>query len=146
MSSKFYTDPQFNTFEVYGPLPPVPVAIPTSTAGTSTTVLNTNCFGTPIFLRPTKITNVTVDTVSAPGVTPGTLTLLNIVTAGTTTTTLGTIVVPAAGTNSPMTLTAGSNTFAAGQQPIFVYQGTASATTVSIGIYNVYMDTQEVFN
>jgi len=139
MSSKFYTDPQFNTLEVYTFSAPA-ANITCQTAGTSTTVLNTNVYPTPVFVRPTVLQNVRVTTITAPAVTPGTLNLLN----GTNT--VGTVVVPAAGTTAVMTLTAAQTTFTAGAQPTFQYQGTASATTVVIGAYNVYMDTQEQFN
>lgn len=141
MSSKFYTDPQFNTLEVYAPLPPIPVGPTTATAGTSTTVLNTNVYGTPVFARPTVVQNVRVTTITAPAVTPGTLGFLN----GTST--LATIVVPAAGTTTASLVAANAaSTFTAGGQMTVQYQGTASATTVAIGNYNVYFDASEQFN
>jgi len=143
MSSKFYTDPQFQTayllplsFKALG-------TVAASTAGTSPTVLATAGQQNeipPTFIRRAAINNLSVTTIVAPGVTPGTLGVLN----GTNT--VASIVVPAAGTNTVVLASTANNTFGAGAGPTFQFQGTASATTVSLGQYQVWFDAEELFN
>ena len=149
MSSKFYTDPQFQTAysltvqcAALGTADGVSTTAGVATAGTSPTVLSTKAgvYGPPVFVRRSAINTVTVTTITAPAVTPGTLGVLN----GTNT--VATIVVPAAGTTTQVAATVANSTFAAGAGPTFQYQGTASATTVVGGFYQILLDAQELFN
>jgi len=149
MSSKFYTDPQFQMADsrnvisaALGTADGISTTVGVATAGTSPTVLSTKAgvYAPPVFFRRSAINNVSVTTITAPAVPPGTIGVLN----GTTT--VATIVVPAAGTTTQVAATVANNTFAGAAGPTFQFQGTASATTVVGGQYQIVLDVVELFN
>lgn len=126
--------------------------IPVITQGTATTTAsgtNTNSTGfinqsLPKFFRQTDIRSIRiyVTTVPATNLTNVNFIFLN----GTNTFATATIGTNTAGSIVDATVTAGSNTFTLGGQPVLLLQGTSTASGMNYGTYDVDFEQREVYS